>query len=81
MVTYYMTNMIEVPVLLNFDSEKRIGTMTVDKDKLPKDVNYVFSLGYTIEGATYGGKLCITKHNLVCVSLQSDKEYLNNIGS
>jgi len=71
--------MIEVPVLLNYDYDKIIGYLKVDESYLPPDGNYVFSLGYAVKDADYDkdiDDIVITKHKLLCVSLQTDEQYL-----
>lgn len=74
--------MITIPVLVNFDSTKIVGTMTLDEGVLSEDnTNYVFSLGYMAECVD---SITPTKFNgryeLFCVSLLTAEQYLNFIG-
>lgn len=70
--------MITIPVLLNFDQQTPIGSLTLDETKLPiKNTNYVFALGYlanTVEKITpvefFG------EYKLISVALQTDEQYL-----
>lgn len=51
---------ITIPVTIGFDSSKVIGSMTIDSDKLPKDYDFVFSLGVKVEKPTSNGyELCM----------------------
>lgn len=69
--------MIRVPVLLNFDYDKVIGIMELDETQLPKNPNWVFSLGYLATDAeVIGEKVNVTAYKLFTVSLQSDESYM-----
>lgn len=35
-----------IPVLINFDYTKQIGTMTIDETRLPKNTGFHFAIGY-----------------------------------
>lgn len=75
--------MITIPVLLGFDSTQLIGTLTLDETKLPPGVGYVFSLGYSpteFEGDPLRD-FNVKKADLMCVSLQSDEQYLAYLNS
>ena len=70
--------MITVPVLIGFDNTKQIGVMTLDEKALPSEhANYVFSLGYLAESVeTITPVKFFGEYKLMCVSLQTDEEYL-----
>jgi hypothetical protein len=56
-----------IPVLLNFDSTKQIGTMTIDETLLPATPDFVFTIGYMPSGAS--------GYELIAVSVHNDKDY------
>lgn len=62
--------MIKVPVLRKFNFDDIIGTLEIDETQLPANFNFVFSLGYSV-----------TEHELYCVSLMTDEEYLAYLNS
>jgi hypothetical protein len=70
--------MITIPVLVGFDRDNCIGTLTLDETKLPEEhTNYVFSLGYMAETAEKVTPVeFFGKYELIAVSLQTDKQYL-----
>lgn len=70
--------MITIPVLLNFDSNEIIGSMTLDEKKLPeKHTNYVFSLGYLAETTEKITPVeFFGEYKLVSVALQTDEQYM-----
>ena len=78
--------MITVPVLIDFDETKCIGSLVLDETKLPiKNTNYVFSLGYLAETVEkFTPVEFFGEYKLICVSLQTDEQYLRyltkNIG-
>lgn len=74
--------MITVPVLINFNQSECIGSLTLDETKLPtKDTNYVFSLGYLVESVEKITPVeFFGEYKLICVSLQTDEQYLQYLG-
>jgi hypothetical protein len=70
--------MITVPILLGFDYGNPIGTLTIEKDKLPPGVDWCFSLGYLVKDAVYDDELectVVTDYELKCVSIVADANY------
>lgn len=68
---YDLHEMVEVPILIDFDYKKPIGTLKIRKDALPPTPNFVFSLGYTaLEGA---------KYELMSVSVVNDRVYAEHL--
>ncbi len=70
--------MITVQVVLNFDQEKQIGIMELDETKIPKDMDYCFSLGVRVN--KINDKNEVTDCDLIQVSLVHDliyKQYLD----
>lgn len=62
-----MTN-ITVPVLLEFDQNKAVGQLIINKKQLPARSDYVFALGVRhldSEGS----------YELVCISIVDDENY------
>jgi hypothetical protein len=65
-------DLVVIPVVVNFESDKVIGTLQIKKDSLPLMPDFVFSIGYK------------TKHNgfeLVCASILSDDQYIDYLRS
>jgi len=58
---------IEVPVLVGFDCNERIGTLKVLKDSLPEIPNFHFSIGYIEE-----------PFELVCISATPDTLFVGS---
>lgn len=75
--------MITIPVLIGFDSTQPIGALTLDETKLSPGVGYVFALGYS--PTEFDGDpmrdFNIKKADLMCVSVQSDEQYLAYLNS
>lgn len=77
-----ITSTITVPVQLNFERNKQIGTLTIDPAALPKDPSFIFSLG--VECLKPYPKDCsgppksqyIGPYNLVSVGLVSQQNYV-----
>lgn len=66
-----------IPVLMNFDQQQPIGTMTIDETRLPPGMGYVFSLGArALDTEIVNGAVRVTRAELLCVSLQTDEQYL-----
>lgn len=59
--------MITIPILLNFDNDKVIGSLTVDETQLPTIPNYTFAIGYRY--------ITEDSHELICTSVVLDKNY------
>lgn len=67
--------MIKIPVMLNFEYTRQIGTLEVDETQLPPIPKFCFSIGYSLLDSDTG------KYELVCVSPVMDelyKKYLDN---
>ena len=65
-----MSNYITVPILEDkFNTNCQIGTLTILKDRLPTDPNFVFTIGYRIEENS--------PYELKAVALLSDEEFLS----
>lgn len=74
-------DIITVPVLLNFDKYKEIGSMTINAGELPPSPNFVFALGYAVlEWAGQPGEAPVEpaagKYKLCAVAVVSDDSYL-----
>lgn len=66
---------ITVPILLDFDSERPVGMLTINKDALPPSHEFVFSVGVFVESDG--------QYKLECVGLVPDLKfigYLRQIG-
>lgn len=70
--------MITIPVVINFDQQRRIGTIVLDESQLPNTPDYVFSIGYVATDRTV---TTVTRHKLTCISMQSDEEHLRFVGA
>lgn len=78
---------LKVPVLLDFDSTKPIGWLTIDRNFLPPTPEFVFALGY--RALEVRGKadpetglispVQVEKYEVVCVGLISDTNYLGHL--
>jgi hypothetical protein len=74
--------MIKVPVLLDFDSNKVIGSIEVEEKLLPRIPNFVFSLGYRVNKVDDFTNI-VTDYDLICISVIDDEgyvKYLKNEG-
>lgn len=71
--------MVTVPVIVNFDHSQVVGELRVRRDALPAAPNYCFAIGYRVEGWSAskapGAPINVTQHELMSVSIQSDKQY------
>lgn len=66
-------NLKTIPVVLDWNHDREIGSMTIDVDKLPQQPDFVITLGYRNE--------IYPRYVLTAVSVVSDKkykEYLDN---
>lgn len=64
-------DLTSVPILLNFATNRLIGTLQVRTDQLPPTKDFVFSIGARMIG--YGDA---APYELVCVSPVTDDEYI-----
>lgn len=78
---------VEVPVLLDFDVTKPIGSIRVMKEHLPPTPGFVFALGYLADGPWKRGDIPTTEYvgpyELREVSIVQDGnyiEYLRQVG-
>jgi len=69
-----MTDFIEVPVCVNFEQDKQIGTLRLRKDALPDQPNWVLSIGYKVLGRTED--MAVSSYELVHVSIVNDSDYV-----
>jgi hypothetical protein len=71
---------VEIPVLLSFNSQERIGIMRIDSSRLPAGDKYVFALGVQVlkfeENARRASGLDVVEAKLRYVALLSDQEFL-----
>jgi len=69
--------MITVPVVLDWDSTKPIGQLTIDETRIPSTPDWVLSLGYMAKDFTLdNGELTVNTYDLVQVSLLHDEAYM-----
>lgn len=64
--------MITVPVLLGFDGNKPIGSMTIDETQLPNHSYWNFSIGYKAHKQD--------KIELLCVGLINEGQQCSKAG-
>jgi hypothetical protein len=56
-----MNEMIQVPILKDFDYNRVIGYLSINKSDLPPIPDYVFSIGYRLNPES-------NNYELICVS-------------
>lgn len=66
--------MIEVPIVINYDHTRVIGTAQIDETKLPKFMDYCLTLGYrAIDVNINSSEEDIG--TLTCLSVQANSAY------
>lgn len=58
--------MIKIPILVDYDQRKVIGSMTIDEAELLSTPDYCFVIGYAKQ---------VDGYSLKCVSMELDSQY------
>ena len=67
--------MKKIPVLINFDQSRQIGTLEIDETQLPEYSDYVFAIGYLADQISLDRRDKVAE--LVEVSLLTDTQYIS----
>ena len=70
--------MITVPVLDGLQEDNIIGYLTINRDRLPKNTDWVLSLGFLVKECDLDEdyRTVVTEYELLSVSLQTDTNYM-----